>query len=79
MSNDYKVADIELADFGRREISLAENEMPALMALREKYKAEQPLAGAKIMGCIHMTIQTAVLMETLVDLGAELRLSLIHI
>ena len=68
MSNDYKVADIELADFGRREISLAENEMPALMALREKYKAEQPLAGAKIMGCIHMTIQTAVLMETLVDL-----------
>ena len=75
MSNDYKVADIELADFGRREISLAENEMPALMALREKYKVEQPLAGAKIMGCIHMTIQTAVLMETLVDLGAELRWS----
>ena len=75
MSNDYKVANIELADFGRREISLAENEMPALMALREKYKAEQPLAGAKIMGCIHMTIQTAVLMETLVDLGAELRWS----
>tara|TARA_A100001015_G_scaffold204990_1_gene229170 strand:+ start:3781 stop:5175 length:1395 start_codon:yes stop_codon:yes gene_type:complete len=75
MSNDYKVADIELADFGRREISLAENEMPALIALREKYKAEQPLAGAKIMGCIHMTIQTAVLMETLVDLGAELRWS----
>ena len=75
MSNDYKVADIELADFGRREISLAENEMPALMALREKYKTEQPLAGAKIMGCIHMTIQTAVLMETLVDLGAELRWS----
>ena len=75
MSNDYKVADIELADFGRREISLAENEMPALMALREKYKAEQPLAGAKIMGCIHMTIQTAVLMETLIDLGAELRWS----
>ena len=75
MINDYKVADIELADFGRREISLAENEMPALMALREKYKAEQPLAGAKIMGCIHMTIQTAVLMETLVDLGAELRWS----
>ncbi len=75
MSNDYKVADIELADFGRREISLAENEMPALMALREKYQSEQPLAGAKIMGCIHMTIQTAVLMETLVDLGAELRWS----
>ena len=75
MSNDYKVADIELADFGRREISLAENEMPALMALREKYKVEQPLAGAKIMGCIHMTIQTAVLMETLIDLGAERRWS----
>ena len=75
MENDYKVADINLAEFGRREISLAENEMPALMALREKYRDEQPLAGAKIMGCIHMTIQTAVLMETLVDLGAELRWS----
>ena len=73
MSNDYKVADIDLADFGRREISLAENEMPALMTLREKYKGEQPLKGAKIMGCIHMTVQTAVLMETLADLGAELR------
>ena len=58
MENDYKVADINLAEFGRREISLAENEMPALMALREKYRSEQPLAGAKIMGCIHMTIQT---------------------
>jgi len=75
MSNDYKVADIGLADFGRREISLAENEMPALMTLREKYKDEQPLKGAKIMGCIHMTVQTAVLMETLADLGAELRWS----
>ena len=75
MENDYKVADMSLADFGRREISLAENEMPALMALRDKYRAEQPLAGAKIMGCIHMTIQTAVLMETLIDLGAELRWS----
>ena len=75
MENDYKVADIKLAEFGRREISLAENEMPALMALRDKYRDEQPLAGAKIMGCIHMTIQTAVLMETLVDLGAELRWS----
>ena len=70
MSNDYKVADIDLADFGRREISLAEIEMPALMTLREKYKGEQPLKGAKIMGCIHMTVQTAVLMETLADLGA---------
>ena len=75
MSDDYKVADINLADFGRREISLAENEMPALMTLREKYKGEQPLKGAKIMGCIHMTVQTAVLMETLADLGAELRWS----
>ena len=56
---DYKVADIGLADFGRREIALAETEMPALMALRRKYKAEQPLKGAKILGCIHMTIQTA--------------------
>ena len=75
MITDYKVADINLAEYGRREISLAENEMPALMALREKYKDTQPLEGARIMGCIHMTIQTAVLMETLVDLGAELRWS----
>ena len=75
MKEDYKVADISLAEFGRREISLAENEMPALMALREKYKEEQPLSGAKIMGCIHMTIQTAVLMETLIELGAEIRWS----
>ena len=72
---DYKVADIELAEFGRAEIELAEAEMPALMALRDKYRTEQPLAGAKIIGCIHMTIQTAVLMETLIDLGAELRWS----
>ena len=55
MENDYKVADMGLADFGRREISLAENEMPALMALRTKYKDAQPLKGAKVMGCIHMT------------------------
>ena len=75
MSNDYKVADINQADFGRREISLAEIEMPALMALRDKYKDSQPLNGAKIMGCIHMTVQTAVLMETLIELGAELRWS----
>ena len=61
-----------MLEFGRREISLAENEMPALMALERKYRAEQHLAGAKIMGCIHMTIQTAVLMETLVDLGLNL-------
>ncbi len=72
---DYKVADIELAVWGRKEISIAESEMPALMALRSKYKAEQPLANAKIMGCIHMTIQTAVLIETLVELGAEVRWS----
>ena len=72
---DYKVADISLADFGRKEIRLAEAEMPALMALRKKYQAEQPLAGARIIGCIHMTIQTAVLIETLVALGAEVRWS----
>jgi len=72
---DFKVADISLADWGRREIEIAEGEMPALMTLREKYRAEQPLAGARIMGCIHMTIQTAVLIETLVALGAEVRWS----
>ena len=72
---DYKVADITLAILGRHEISLAEAEMPALMTLREKYRKDQPLAGAKIIGCIHMTIQTAVLIETLIELG----LSLIHI
>jgi len=72
---DYKVADISLADWGRKEIDIAEGEMPALMALRRKYKASQPLAGARIMGCIHMTIQTAVLIETLIDLGAEVRWS----
>ena len=72
---DYKVADINLAEFGRKEITLAENEMPALMALRDKYGAEQPLKGAKIIGCIHMTVQTAVLIETLVALGAEVRWS----
>jgi len=72
---DYKVADISLADFGRREIKLAEREMPALMALRRTYSGTKPLSGAKIIGCIHMTIQTAVLIETLVDLGAEVRWS----
>ncbi len=71
--SDYKVADINLAAWGRKEIEIAESEMPALMALRTKYRAEKPLAGAKILGCIHMTIQTAVLIETLVDLGAEVR------
>jgi adenosylhomocysteinase len=72
---DYKVADISLADWGRREIAIAEGEMPALMAMREKYRGEQPLAGAKILGCIHMTIQTAVLIETLEALGGEVRWS----
>src|SRR5688500_16256810 len=70
---DYKVADISLAEFGRKEIDLAEHEMPGLMALRERYGAEQPLAGARITGSLHMTIQTAVLIETLVALGASVR------
>ncbi|WP_226644304.1 adenosylhomocysteinase [Microbulbifer variabilis] len=72
---DFKIADISLADWGRREIEIAEGEMPALMTLREKYRAQQPLAGAHVMGCIHMTIQTAVLIETLVALGAQVRWS----
>ena len=72
---DYKVADIGLGDWGRKEIQIAETEMPALMALRDKYRATQPLKGAKILGCIHMTIQTAVLIETLIELGAEVRWS----
>ena len=75
MFTDYKVADIELADWGRRELAIAESEMPALMAMRAKYRADKPLAGAKILGCIHMTIQTAVLIETLIELGAEVRWS----
>ena len=74
-AQDYRVADISLADWGRREIQIAEGEMPALMAIRAKYRDQQPLKGAKIMGCIHMTIQTAVLIETLVELGAEVRWS----
>ena len=73
--SDYKVKDISLAEFGRKEISLAETEMPGLMALRREYKSKSPLKGAKILGCLHMTIQTAVLIETLVDLGAEVRWS----
>lgn len=73
--NDYKVADISLADWGRKEIMIAESEMPALMAIRRKYAASKPLAGARIIGCIHMTIQTAVLIETLLELGAEVRWS----
>ncbi|WP_019507582.1 adenosylhomocysteinase [Pleurocapsa sp. PCC 7319] len=72
---DYKVADISLADWGRKEISIAEGEMPALMTIRAKYRDSKPLQGAKIIGCIHMTIQTAVLIETLCELGAEVRWS----
>ncbi|WP_445256816.1 adenosylhomocysteinase [Nocardioides aurantiacus] len=70
---DYKVADLSLADYGRTEIALAEHEMPGLMAMRERYGADKPLSGARIAGSLHMTIQTAVLIETLVDLGAEVR------
>lgn len=73
--NDFKVADITLADWGRKEIDIAETEMPGLMSIREKYRASQPLKDARIAGCLHMTIQTAVLMETLIDLGAEIRWS----
>ncbi len=72
---DYKVADMSLAEWGRKEVKIAETEMPGLMALRDEYKGQKPLAGARIVGCLHMTIQTAVLMETLVDLGAEIRWS----
>ena len=89
-AQDYKVADISLADWGRKEIAIAEGEMPALMTIRAKYRDSKPLQGARIIGCIHMTIQTAVLIETLCELGAEVRwsscnifstqdLSLIHI
>ena len=72
---DYKVKDISQAEFGRKEISIAESEMPGLMALREEYSGKLPLKGAKIIGCLHMTIQTAVLIETLVNLGADVRWS----
>jgi len=75
MSEDFKVKDINLAEFGRKEISIAESEMPGLMALRKEYKGKKPLKGAKILGCLHMTIQTAVLIETLVELGADVRWS----
>tara|TARA_Y200000002_G_scaffold380907_1_gene393538 strand:- start:3851 stop:5140 length:1290 start_codon:yes stop_codon:yes gene_type:complete len=75
MSEDFKVKDIKLADFGRKEISLAETEMPGLMALRKEYGNKKPLKGARILGCLHMTIQTAVLIETLIELGAECRWS----
>jgi len=75
MSQDFKVKDISQADFGRKEISIAETEMPGLMALRKEYKGKKPLKGARILGCLHMTIQTAVLIETLVELGADVRWS----
>jgi adenosylhomocysteinase len=75
LSNDYKVKDIALADWGRKEITIAESEMPGLMALRAEYKGKFPLKGARIAGCLHMTIQTAVLIETLLELGAEVRWS----
>ncbi len=75
MSEDFKVKDISQAEFGRKEISLAETEMPGLMALRREFKEKKPLKGARILGCLHMTIQTAVLIETLVELGADVRWS----
>ncbi|NJM66689.1 MAG: adenosylhomocysteinase [Acaryochloris sp. RU_4_1] len=75
LTRNYKVADIALADWGRKEMAIAEGEMPALMAIRAKYRDSKPLQGAKILGCIHMTIQTAVLIETLCELGAEVRWS----
>src|SRR5580698_895139 len=73
MTADFKVADLSLAGFGRKEIQLAEHEMPALMAIRSEYAASQPLKGARITGSLHMTIQTAVLIETLKALGADVR------
>src|SRR3954471_21881455 len=72
-TNDYKVADISLADYGRREIDIAEQEMPGLMSIRKKYAASKPLQDVRVTGSLHMTIQTAVLIETLVDLGADVR------
>src|SRR5579862_816478 len=73
--SDYKVADLGLADWGRKEINIAETEMPGLMALRQEFGAAKPLTGARIVGCLHMTIQTAVLIETLIALGATVRWS----
>src|SRR5213595_35942 len=75
VSGDCKVADLSLADWGRKEIQIAETEMPGLMALREQYHQQQPLKGARIAGCLHMTVQTAVLIETLIALGAEVKWS----
>ncbi len=74
-THDYKVADLSLAEWGRKEINVAETEMPGLMALREEYRSKKPLAGARIAGCLHMTKETAVLIETLIQLGAEVRWS----
>ena len=74
-NGDYKIKDISLAEWGRKEIHIAETEMPGLMALREEYGRTKPLSGARIVGCLHMTIQTAVLIETLTTLGAEVRWS----
>ena len=73
--DDYKIADISLAEWGRKEIKIAEVEMPGLVALRKEYKQSKPLKGSRIAGCLHMTIQTAVLIETLIDLGAQVRWS----
>ena len=75
VESDYKIADMSLADWGRKEITIAETEMPGLMALREEFGAKKPLKGARIAGCLHMTIQTAVLIETLTALGAQVRWS----
>ena len=75
IKDDYKIADLSLAAWGRKEIAIAETEMPGLMAIREEFKDEQPLKGARISGCLHMTIQTAVLIESLTALGAEVRWS----
>src|ERR1700749_534022 len=75
MADDFKVADIKLADWGRKEINIAETVMPGLMALRAEYGKQKPLKGARIVGCLHMTIQTAVLIETLTELGASVRWS----
>ena len=75
LEGDFKVADVSLAEWGHKEIRVAESEMPGLMAIREEYKGKKPLQGARIVGCLHMTIQTAVLIETLVDLGATVRWS----
>ena len=75
MNQDFKIKDIKQSEFGRKEISIAESEMPGLMALRKEFKGQKPLQGARILGCLHMTIQTAVLIETLVQLGADVRWS----